>query len=333
MVEIWKKHPDKVYKNYYEISNKGQVRNNKETILKQSIKSGYYYCCFQVGKDKRGIKIHRLVAKLFVKNNDPDKYNVVNHINGNKLDNNYTNLEWCNSAMNGQHALDNNLLTPFTRRIVSANVETNQCEVHDSILQASKDLNIDDGYICKVLSGERDQAKGYCFIYYREDAVPVEKINDFSKFKQLVDFPNYLINNKGEIYSLIQKKIMKVLPHKEGCLQVNLSYNTNRKTYLIHRLVGSYFLKKINAKHNSITHIDRDRTNNNVENLAWTYIPGVIAPPDLHKTHFYNPKNAVKVVQKKENKEPKDLLTANPKYLSKKQRLERKLMLQQNVNI
>lgn len=333
MTEIWKKHPCNEYKNYYEISNCGRIRNSDKKILKQSTRSGYLSCTYQVDSAKKSIKTHRLVAKLFVQNNDPDKYNVVNHINGNKLDNNYTNLEWCSSAMNGQHAVDTGLLTPFKKRIVSANVETNQCEVHDSILQASKDLNIDDGSICKVLSGERDQAKGYCFIYYREDAVPVEKIHNFSKFKQLIDFPNYLINNKGEIYSLIQKKLMKTHLHKEGCLQVDLNYNTNRKTYLVHRLVGSYFLKKTNAKYNSIAHTDHDRTNNNIENLAWVYVPGVIAPPDLHKTPYYNPKNAVKVIKKKENKEPKDLLTANPKYLSKKQRLERKLMLQQNVNI
>ena len=52
--------------------------------------------------------IHRLVATVFIDN--PDKLPCINHIDGNKQNNHYTNLEWCTHAENSKHAYDNGLL-------------------------------------------------------------------------------------------------------------------------------------------------------------------------------------------------------------------------------
>lgn len=48
--------------------------------------------------------MHQLVAELFVDNPKPDKYNIINHIDGNKSNNCFYNLEWCNHSMNQEHA-------------------------------------------------------------------------------------------------------------------------------------------------------------------------------------------------------------------------------------
>lgn len=53
-------------------------------------------------------KLHRLMAKAFIPN--PNNYPVVNHKDGNKLNCNLDNLEWCTSAYNRQHACDNGLV-------------------------------------------------------------------------------------------------------------------------------------------------------------------------------------------------------------------------------
>lgn len=45
-----------------------------------------------------------MVATYFVKNLNPNKYNVVNHKDGNKANNIYTNLEWCDIQYNTKHA-------------------------------------------------------------------------------------------------------------------------------------------------------------------------------------------------------------------------------------
>lgn len=51
--------------------------------------------------------VHRLVAMCFLDN--PNNYPVINHKDGNKQNNHYTNLEWCTVQQNHDHAVMHNL--------------------------------------------------------------------------------------------------------------------------------------------------------------------------------------------------------------------------------
>ena len=103
--EKWEK--IKGYSEHYLISSAGRVYSIRNNIfLKKSlVSSGYESVAIRNDKGKvRTAVIHILVATAFVlnKKNKPQ----INHIDGNKLNNNHLNLEWCTAKENKLHAIN-----------------------------------------------------------------------------------------------------------------------------------------------------------------------------------------------------------------------------------
>src|SRR5690242_19034225 len=99
MEEIWKPIP-----NYfgYEASNLGRIRSwrngRKGNVLKPYM--GHEYRAVKLRNNGRNIafRVHQLVATTFMPN--PENKPQVNHIDGDKLNNHVTNLEWCTLSEN-----------------------------------------------------------------------------------------------------------------------------------------------------------------------------------------------------------------------------------------
>ena len=89
----------------YEIFTDGRCYNiQTNKFLTGSIKNnGYKMYNLTVSGNKKYYSVHRLVAEAFLENSNNKPY--VNHIDGNKLNNNLNNLEWATSKENKEHAL------------------------------------------------------------------------------------------------------------------------------------------------------------------------------------------------------------------------------------
>jgi hypothetical protein len=96
--------------NRYEISKNGIIRNlNNKKIKSQYVSdSGYYMVTFSYDNKSKPQRVHRLIASTFIEN--PNNYRFINHIDGNKLNNSISNLEWCTHSHNMKHAFDTGLI-------------------------------------------------------------------------------------------------------------------------------------------------------------------------------------------------------------------------------
>lgn len=88
----------------YEISNTGIIRNKENKKLKSQYigSTGYYMVSFSYNNKSKPQRVHRLLALTFIPN--PKNLPEVNHIDGDKLNNNLTNLEWTTHHENMSHA-------------------------------------------------------------------------------------------------------------------------------------------------------------------------------------------------------------------------------------
>lgn len=92
----------KDYPNYYIYDNGDILNINTNKILEGSIgENGYRYFRLSQNGKKKMLYCHRLVAEAFIPN--PQNLPVVNHKDGNKLNNNVENLEWATYSDNIIH--------------------------------------------------------------------------------------------------------------------------------------------------------------------------------------------------------------------------------------
>lgn len=89
----------------YEITKDGKVINRKTGYVRKPQHNHKGYQVLMIGG--KGYLISRLVAEKYVPN--PDNKPQVNHIDGDKDNNCYTNLEWVTNQENRSHAVKNNL--------------------------------------------------------------------------------------------------------------------------------------------------------------------------------------------------------------------------------
>ena len=147
--EVWK--DIKGYPNY-QISNMGRVwSKTSQRYLSQSKNNKGYYQVHMIainGKDKLEL-VHRLVALMFIDN--PKGYPEVNHIDRNKENNYFSNLEWTTRSGNNRNKTNN-------RAILQYDKEGNLLKRYGSIAEAAEAVG---GAISSIYSYFRRNQKLY----------------------------------------------------------------------------------------------------------------------------------------------------------------------------
>ena len=170
-MEVWKRMS---HNPNYLISNTGRIRRIGHDIDHSTRNSkGYLVTDLYSNGTRKTFRVHRLVAEEFI----PNPYNKpeVNHIDGNKNNNNYSNLEWVTKKENCRHAWDNGLAKPSYGMLGKNNpnggrkgkpfkiVETG--EVFDTLQECEKAINGNNRHINDCLRGRQKTHRGYHFEY------------------------------------------------------------------------------------------------------------------------------------------------------------------------
>jgi len=285
----------------YLISSLGRVMKiDSGKILKLNVKSGYLACCISSHdflKGYKSVKVHRLVGKYFVTNDDPEKKIFINHINGNKFYNRVENLEWATPSQNIQHAHDIGAIKRTVRAVKEFDSDGKLIKEYGSISEAASETGVSTGNISDICNGKFTVDKNDHTWKYSDVNPNANVAPDLTGFKRHPEFTNYFIGPSGQVYSEKFKKFLKAWT-KDGHLEVQLSRpeikggekkrittpsgkrrtiktrdsGQIKKTYQLHRLVAEVFFDLPddyfdNPNKYHVIHINGDKSNNSIDNL------------------------------------------------------------------
>lgn len=158
----------------YYITDNGEVFNSIGVKLKPNkLINGYLRIEMRNKGLKVKVRLHRLVAQYFIPN--PENKPQVNHLDGNKDNNNYLNLQWCTNQENMIHAVKAGLtnysgikskakyngLQPF-KRVRQLDLSGKIINRFSTVKEAKRTTGIQ---ISGALSGRYKTAGGYIWQY------------------------------------------------------------------------------------------------------------------------------------------------------------------------
>lgn len=180
----------------YEVSNKGNIRSKEyndsldhlrssKKIKKQVNNCGYEYVILSNKEEKhKTLTVHRIVAKTFIPN--PEEKEDVNHIDGNKLNNNVNNLEWTTTQENIIKRYEIGIDGNNYKRVSQFDKDGNLVGSFLSSYEAERITGISRTHIGGCCRGERLTAGGYVWKFEIEEPKKIEKIDSILRIDDLI---------------------------------------------------------------------------------------------------------------------------------------------------
>ena len=149
------------YENLYCISERGHVWNRKTGALLSGNVNSHGYMVISLTKDgkKKDCKLHRLLAMTFIPN--PSNFECVNHKDGNKLNNNLDNLEWCSKGYNNRHAREELHIDFSAKPVCQTTLGGSVVAMWANYSLAAKSVGVSPVCIASCCEGLADSAGGY----------------------------------------------------------------------------------------------------------------------------------------------------------------------------
>ena len=88
-------------------------------------------------------------------------------------------------------------------------------------------------------------------------------------WKQVLEHPNYEVNQYGDIRHKKRKQKLKPRSNNGGYQYVNIKVDGKNTNFAVHRIVANAFIPNPNG-YTEVNHKDYNRLNNCVDNLEWT---------------------------------------------------------------
>ena len=173
---MWKKVIFEGQETDYSVSTEGAVRKDTTNyILSQSMQQDYKFVTLLINGKQKRMRVHRLVAETFLEN--PENKPYVNHINGNRGDNNVENLEWVTPSENSQHAVQSGLWgSGRARPVIQYNLDGEQMAIFPSASEAARQTGGSQSKVTMCCRRQRETANDYQWRYLDDENQDVKKI-------------------------------------------------------------------------------------------------------------------------------------------------------------
>lgn len=160
--EIWKKIPNY----HYSISSYGRVRNDETLLLlSPSLTCGYLKVRLSNNGKVKDFTIHKLVYCIFHEINNIEKGYTIDHIDGNKTNNQLNNLRMITLSENAMESLYSQKTNSSCKKVLQLSLNGDYIAEYSSCAEAARQLNLDSSTISKVCRGKNKTHGGFIFKY------------------------------------------------------------------------------------------------------------------------------------------------------------------------